>query len=69
VERGSSVSVYARAAGVRIATSGKALAHGAAGETISVEMEGGKQRVQAKVVAPQAVEVVVGGSGQSKEPN
>jgi len=60
VDRGANVSVYARAAGVRIATSGKALQPGAAGETILVEMEN-KEKVQARVVAAQAVEVAVPG--------
>ena len=59
VERGANVNVVARAAGVRIATSGKALQPGIAGETILVELEGNKEKVQARVVGPQAVEVAV----------
>jgi len=58
VERGASVNVFARAAGVRIATSGKALEAGAAGETISVELEGGREKVHARIVAAQTVEVL-----------
>ena len=60
VERGATVNVVARAAGVRIATSGKALQPGAAGETILVELDS-KEKVQARVVASQAVEVAVPG--------
>jgi hypothetical protein len=58
VQRGASVNVYARAAGVRVATSGKALAAGATGDTIQVELEGGREKVHARVVAAQTVEVV-----------
>ena len=58
VQRGASVDVYARAAGVRVATSGKALAAGAAGDTIQVELEGGREKVHARVIAAQTVEVI-----------
>jgi len=57
VEKGAVVTVSARAAGVKITTSGKALDDASTGETISVELTDGKQRVLAKVVGPQAVEV------------
>jgi Chaperone for flagella basal body P-ring formation len=57
VERGTTVTVQARAAGVRIRTSGKALEPGAIGQSISVELADGKQRVLARVVGPQVVEV------------
>jgi hypothetical protein len=58
IQRGASVNVYARAAGVRVATSGKALAAGATGDTIQVELEGGREKVHARIVAAQTVEVV-----------
>jgi flagella basal body P-ring formation protein FlgA len=57
VEKGAVVTVSARTAGVKITTSGKALDDGATGETISVELTDGKQRVLAKVSGPQLVEV------------
>jgi flagella basal body P-ring formation protein FlgA len=61
VERGAQVSVVARTAGVRITTSGKALEAGKAGQRIQVELADSKQRVLARVVGWQAVEVAVGG--------
>jgi len=61
IERGSSVNVLARAAGVRIAASGKALQPGAAGDTILIELADSKEKVQARVVAAQTVEIAVGG--------
>ncbi len=57
VEKGAVVTVSARMAGVKITTSGKALDDGATGETISVELTDGKQRVLGKVSGPQTVEV------------
>jgi len=59
VERGTGVSVYARKGGAAVWTSGKALAAGAAGETILIEIEGGKEKKPARVVAQQTVEVEV----------
>jgi len=59
VERGTGVSVYARKGGAVVRTSGKALAAGVAGETILIEIEGGKEKMPARVVAQQAVEVEV----------
>lgn len=60
VERGAQVSVVARTAGIRITTAGKALEAGKAGQQIQVELEDSKQRVLARVVGWQAVEVAVG---------
>ena len=60
VDRGAVVTVQARAAGVRITTSGKALDAGVAGDTISVELADNKQRVLAQVIGPQVVEVSTG---------
>jgi hypothetical protein len=62
VDRGTSVTVHARTGGVRVTASGKALEPGAAGETIPVEMADTKQKVMARVVSSQVVEVSVGGS-------
>lgn len=57
VERGSVVSVVAKAAGVRITSSGKALAAGSEGEAVHVELADTKQRILAYVTGPQAVEI------------
>jgi hypothetical protein len=58
IEQGSVVTICAGAAGIKVTTSGKALDDGAAGDTISVELTDGKQRVLARVKGPQVVEVV-----------
>jgi len=60
VERGTIVTVHANTAGIRVSTSGKALEAGASGQTINVELADSKQRVQARVVGSQLVEVAVG---------
>ena len=57
VERGATVAVAARTAGVRITTSGKALEAGKAGDSINVELADTKQRILATVVGVQSVEV------------
>ncbi|MEX2175236.1 MAG: flagella basal body P-ring formation protein FlgA [Pirellulaceae bacterium] len=57
VKRNSSVTVHARAAGVRITTSGKALAEGIHGESIPVELADSRERILARVIAPQVVEI------------
>jgi flagella basal body P-ring formation protein FlgA len=57
VERGATVTVSARAAGVRITTSGKALEAGKAGDSINVELADSKQRILATVVGVQTVQV------------
>ena len=62
VERGSGVTVHSLAAGIKVTTYGKALEGGAAGESILVELAD-KQKIQARVVGPQLVEV-----GQPNEP-
>jgi flagella basal body P-ring formation protein FlgA len=62
VERGATVTVNARTAGVRITTSGKALEAGKAGDSINVELADSKQRILATVVGVQAVEVTDGSS-------
>jgi flagella basal body P-ring formation protein FlgA len=60
VERGGNVAVHAHAAGIRVTTAGKALEAGAAGDTITVELADTHQRVLARVVGQQIVEVAVG---------
>jgi flagella basal body P-ring formation protein FlgA len=57
VERNAAVTIYSRAAGVRIRAAGKSLGHGAMGETIPVELEGSRERILARIIAPQTVEV------------
>lgn len=68
VDRGTSVTVYARAAGVRVTTSGKALANGAAGDTVTVELDDSRERVLGRVVAPHTVEVLAGRSIAANQP-
>jgi flagella basal body P-ring formation protein FlgA len=58
IDQGAVVTVCASAAGIKVTTSGKALDDGATGDTISVELTDGKQRVLARVKGPQVVEVV-----------
>jgi hypothetical protein len=61
VERGATVTVIARAAGVRITSSGKALEAGREGEAINVELADDKQRLLATVTGPQTVEIAAAG--------
>ena len=61
VKRGGSVMVHALATGVRITTSGKSLADAAQGEGVLVELTDSKEKILAKVVGPQLVEVRSGG--------
>jgi len=60
VQRGAVVTISSRRPGIRITTSGKALEAGSAGDTIGVELADSRERVQARVVGPQTVEIVVG---------
>ena len=62
VEKGAIVTVSARAAGVKITTSGKALDDGSTGESIGVELADSKQRVLARVSGPQTVEMTAEGA-------
>jgi hypothetical protein len=57
VERGAALTVYSRAAGVQITEPGKSLGHGSMGETIPVELADSRERILAKIVGPQTVEV------------
>jgi Chaperone for flagella basal body P-ring formation len=66
VERGDIVSVVARAASVRVSTSGKALETGALGEMIPVALADTDVKIMARVVGPQAVEAAVPGQKPKK---
>jgi hypothetical protein len=61
IERGTSVTVVTSRPGIQIRTSGKALHAGSVGETISVELVDGRQRVQGRITGPQMVEVAANG--------
>ena len=66
MEKGASVMVHAQTGGIRIRTSGKALEAGSSGETISVELADSKEKVLARIVGPQMVEVAVGSAGPTR---
>ena len=57
VRRGDKITVHSLAAGVSIATSGKATQDGAQGEVIAVELEDPKRQILAKVSGPLCVEI------------
>lgn len=57
IEKGASLTVHARAAGIRITAAGKAIDSGAMGESIGVELIDTKQKVIGRVVGPQTVEI------------
>ena len=59
IKRNSLVTVYSIAAGVRVTTSGKSLADAAKGQPVLVELEDNKEKVLARVVGPQLVEIRV----------
>jgi flagella basal body P-ring formation protein FlgA len=61
VERGGSVTVIAKAAGIRITAAGKALETGREGDTVNVELADSKQRVLGRVSGPQTVELAASG--------
>ena len=65
VEKGRSLSVLARSAGVQITTSGKALDAGSLGDMINVELLDTKQRVMARVTSPQSVELTTAASSDT----
>jgi hypothetical protein len=62
VQRGAVVTISSSRPGIRITTSGKALEAGSAGDTIGVELPDSRERVQARVVGPQTVEIVADGA-------
>lgn len=57
VKKGETVTVHSRAAGVRVTMSGKALADGALGSEIAVELDDKRNKIQGRVAGPQTVEV------------
>jgi hypothetical protein len=57
IEKGASLTVYARASGIRITAAGKAIDSGSMGESIGVELIDTKQKVVGQIVAPQTVEI------------
>jgi hypothetical protein len=59
VKRNSLVTVHSIAAGVRVTTSGKTLADAAKGQPVLVELDDNKEKVLARVVGPQLVEIRV----------
>jgi len=66
IDKGAIVAVHAVAAGIRVSTSGKALEAGANGETIPIELADTKQRVQARIIGPQAVEVATSSAAAAR---
>lgn len=64
IEKGASLTVYARAAGVRITAAGKAIDSGSVGEAIGVELIDTKQKVIGRIVGPQSVEITADTSSQ-----
>jgi flagella basal body P-ring formation protein FlgA len=68
VERGALCTVHARAGSIRVTTQGKALQAGTLGETISIEMAETKERVLARIVGSQIVEVEVAVAGSRSSP-
>lgn len=70
VHRGDKVTVHSLAAGVSIATSGKATQDGAKGDVVAVELEDPKRQILAKVSGPLRVEIGDRGValGQSSSP-
>jgi hypothetical protein len=57
IEKGTSLTVHARTAGVLITAAGKAIESGSAGDAISVELTDTKQKIIGRIVAPQTVEL------------
>jgi hypothetical protein len=62
VEKGASLTVHARAAGIRITAAGKAIDSGSIGESIGVELIDTKQKVVGRIVGPQTVEIKIDAS-------
>ena len=57
VRRNTAVTIHSIWPGVKVTASGKSMADGALGESVLVEQANSKQRVLAKVVGPQTVEL------------
>ena len=57
VERNQAVTIHSLWPGVKVTASGKALADGMLGEAVLIEQPDSRERVLAKVIGPQTVEV------------
>jgi flagella basal body P-ring formation protein FlgA len=57
IEKGGSLTVHARTAGVRITAAGKAMDSGSMDEAIGVELIDTKQKVIGRIIGPQTVEI------------
>jgi len=57
VQRNQAVTIHSLWPGVKVTASGKALADGTLGEAVLIEQADGRERVLAKVIGPQTVEV------------
>ncbi len=57
IAKGSGLTVHARTSGVQITTSGKAIQAGGLNDTIAIELADSKQRVNARVIDAQTVEI------------
>jgi flagella basal body P-ring formation protein FlgA len=68
VRRGDVVTVYARAAGIRVRTSARALADGSEGDLIAVETleTGSREKFDARITGAQVVEVWAGSIAAGK---
>jgi len=60
VRRGETVNVCSIAAGIRVTTSGKAREDGSEGSLVQVDLDGSNERIVARVVGLQQVEVYAG---------
>ena len=68
VRRGDVVTVYARAAGIRVRTTGRAISDGSQGDLIAIETleTGSREKFDARVTGAQVVEVWAGSIATSK---
>jgi flagella basal body P-ring formation protein FlgA len=57
VQRNQTVTIHSLWPGVKVTASGKALADGTLGEAVLIEQPDSRERVLAKVIGPQTVEV------------
>ena len=57
VSRNQAITIHSHWPGVKVTASGKALADGTLGESILIEQADNRERVLAKVIAPQTVEI------------
>ena len=57
VARNQAITIHSHWPGVKVTASGKALADGTLGESILIEQADSRERVLAKVTAPQTVEI------------